>query len=97
VRERMWWWLVLAITRKKMWSWIALFSHSYHTDILQCAKRFFDLTSANDKILHHGECENILSGYLCVVTIVFSMKKGISIFEFPEGFGRSLSETSHLS
>ena len=39
VREKMLWWL--ALTRKKMWRWIASFGESYHGDMV------------NDQILCH--------------------------------------------
>jgi hypothetical protein len=47
------------------------------------------------------ECENIHSGYLYVCDLVFAMKKGISIFEFPERFleisSRGLTSSSLVS
>jgi hypothetical protein len=47
-----------------------------------------------EKVKEH--CENILSGYLCVVTTVFSQQDGFSIFKFPESLWRSLLEISLL-
>jgi hypothetical protein len=43
-------------------------------------------------------CENILSGYLCVVTTVFSQQDEIPIIIFPERFLKiSCSDLTFLS
>ncbi len=42
------------------------------------------------------DCENILSGYLFVVTTVFGEQDGTSIFKFPEILLETLAETSSL-
>ena len=39
-------------------------------------------------------CDNILSGYLCAVTTVFSQQDGIYGFNSSKGFWRSLAEIS---
>jgi hypothetical protein len=85
VRETMLWWLALA--RKKMWRWIASFGESYHDDVLQFAKQLFsDRLLLMTKFFVMRECENILSGYLCVVTTVFSQQDGIYGFKFSKTF-----------
>jgi hypothetical protein len=88
VREKMCWWL--ALTRKKMWRWIASFGESYHGDVLQFAKQLFSgrLLLLTEFFVMR-ECDNILSGYLCAVTTVFSQQDGIYGFKFPKGFWRS--------
>jgi hypothetical protein len=86
MREKMMcWWLVLA--RKNMWWWIASFSYSYHGDALQYAKQLFSLRLLQMiKYCVMRECYNILSGYLSVVTTVFSQQDGIYGFKFPNKF-----------
>ena len=85
VRETMLWWLALA--RKKMWRWIASFGESYHDDVLQFAKQLFSgRLLLMTKFFVMRECENILSGYLCVVTTVFSQQDGIYGFKFSKTF-----------
>jgi hypothetical protein len=80
------WWLALA--RKKMWRWIASFGESYHDDMLQLAKQLFSvrllLLMTNFFVMR--ECDNILSGYLCALTTVFSQQNGIYSFKFPKRF-----------
>jgi len=41
------------------------------------------------------ECDNILSGYLCVVTTVFSQQDGIYGFKFLTRFFGDLFQRSH--
>jgi hypothetical protein len=85
VREKMWWWLALA--RKMMWRWIASFGESYHDDVLQFAKQLFSVRLLlRTKFFVMRECDNILSGYLCAVTTVFSQQDGIYGFKFPKMF-----------
>jgi hypothetical protein len=76
VREKMCWWLALA--KKKMWRWITSFGDSYHGDVLQFAKQLFSIRlPLMTKFFIMRECENILRGYLCAVTTVFSQQDGI--------------------
>jgi hypothetical protein len=85
VREKMCWWLALA--RKKMWQWIASFGKSYHGDVLQFGKQLFYVRLLlMTKLFVMRECDNILSGYLCAVTPLFSQQDGIYGFKFPKGF-----------
>ena len=78
------WWLALA--RKMMWRWIASFGESYG-DMLQFAKQLFSVRLLLiTKFFVMRECDNILSGYLCAVTTVFSQQDGIYGFKFPERF-----------
>ena len=85
VREKMCWWLALA--RKKMWRWIASFGESYHGDVLQFAKQLLPVRLLlMTKFFVMRECDNILSGYLCAVTTVFSQQDGIYGFKFPKRF-----------
>jgi hypothetical protein len=81
VREKMCWWLALA--RKKMWWWIASFGESYNDDVLQLTKQLFSVRLLT-KFFVMRECDNILSGYLCAVTTVFSQQDGIYGFKFPK-------------
>jgi hypothetical protein len=91
VRETLWWFL--AIARKKMCWWIASFGYSYHSDILHFSKQLFTvMLQLMTKYFIMRECENILSGYLCVVTTVFSQQ--VLLFNFPNSFWRSLTEIS---
>jgi hypothetical protein len=84
VREKMWWWLALAW--KKMWRWIAFFGKSYD-DLLQFAKQLFSVRLLlMTKFFVMRECDNILCGYLCAVTTVFSQQDGIYGFKFPKRF-----------
>ena len=79
VREKMWWWLALA--RKKLCWWLASFGESYHGDVLQHAKQLFSLRLPEmTKYCIMRECDNILSGYLSVVTTIFSQQDGIYDF-----------------
>ena len=85
VREKMWWWLALA--RKKMRRWIASFGKSYHGDVLQFAKQLLPVRLLlMTKFFVMRECDNILSGYLCAVTTVFSQQDGIYSFKFLKRF-----------
>ncbi len=85
VREKMCWWLALA--KKKMWLWIASFCKSYNGDVLQYAKQLFSLRLPQvTKCCVMRKCGNILSGYLSVVTTVFSQQDGIYGFKFPRRF-----------
>jgi hypothetical protein len=85
VREKMCWWLALA--RKKMWRWIASFGESYNDDVLQLAKQLFSVRLLlMTKFFVMRECDNILRGYLCAVTTVFSQQDGIYGFKFPKRF-----------
>jgi hypothetical protein len=85
VREKMCWWLALA--RKKMWRWIASFGESYQGDVLQFAKQLLPVRLLlMTKFFVMRECDNILSGYLCAVTTVFSKQDGIYGFKFPKRF-----------
>ena len=81
------WWLALA--KKKMWRCIASFGESYHDDVLQFAKQLFSVRLLlMTKFFVMKEHDNILSGYLCAVTTVFSQQDGIYGFKFPnKGFG----------
>ena len=75
-----------------MWWWIASFGESYSGDVLQYAKHLFakQLFSVRlllmTKFFVMRECDNILSGYLCAVTTVFSQQDGIYGFKFPKRF-----------
>jgi hypothetical protein len=85
MRETMLWWLALA--KKKMWRWIASFGESYHDNVLQFAKQLFSVRLLlMTKFFVMRECGNILSGYLCVVTTVFSQQDGIYGFKSPKMF-----------
>ena len=85
MREKMCWWLALA--RKKMWRWIASFGESYHGDVLQFAKQLLPVRLLlMTKFFVMRECDNILSGYLCAVSAVFSQQDGIYGFKFPKRF-----------
>jgi len=90
VRENMWWW------------WITYFGESYNSDALQYAKQLFSLRlSQMTKYCVMRECYNILSGYLSVVTTVFSHQDGIYGFKFLDRFleisSRDLTLLSILS
>jgi len=96
VREKMCWWLALA--RKKMWRWIASFGESYNDDVLQLAKQLFSVRLLlMTKFFVMRECDNILRGYLCAVTTVFSQQDGIYGFKFPKRFLEISSEISLFS
>jgi hypothetical protein len=85
VREKMCWWLALA--KKKMWLWIASFGDSYNDEVLQYGKQLFSLRLPQmTKYCVMRECDNILSGYISVVTPVFSQQDGIYGFKFPKRF-----------
>jgi len=45
---------------------------------------------------HAGPCDNILSGYLCVVNTVFSQQDGIYDFKFLTRFFGDLLQRSHF-
>ena len=95
VREKMWWWLALA--RKKMWRWIASFGESYNDDVLQLAKQLFSVRLLlMTKFFVMRECDNILNGYLCAVTTVFSQQDGIYGFKFPKRFSELSQEKTSL-
>jgi hypothetical protein len=95
------WWL--ALEKKKMWLWIASSGESYDGDVLQLAKQLFSLRLRQmTKYCIMRECYNILSGYLSVVTTVFSHQGGIYGFKSPKRFSgdlflRSLSFTLFLN
>ena len=58
------------------------FGFSY---VLQFAKHLFSVSVPQlTKYLVMRECENILDGYLYVVTTVFNQQQGISIFKSPK-------------
>ena len=79
------WWLALA--KKKMRLWVASFGDPYHGDFLQYAKQLFSLRLRQmTKYCVMRECYNILSGYLSVVTTVFSQQDGIYGFKFLKRF-----------
>ena len=70
-----------------MWLWIASFGKSYNGDVLQYAKQLFSLRLPQmTKYCVMRECYNILSGYLSVMTTVFSQQDGIYSFKFPKKF-----------
>ena len=70
-----------------MWRWSAYFGDSYHGDVLQVRKELFSARLLlMTKFFVMRECENILCGYLCAVTTVFSQQDGIYGFKFLEGF-----------
>jgi hypothetical protein len=63
------------------------FGKSYHGDVLQFAKQFLPVRLLlMTKFFVMRECDNILSGYLCAVTTVFSQQDGIYGFKFPKRF-----------
>jgi hypothetical protein len=79
-----------------MWLWIAFFGKSYNGDVLQLAKQLFFLGLPQMmKYCVMRECDNILSGYLSVVTTVFSQQDGIYGFKFPKRFFGDLFPRSH--
>ncbi len=54
---------------------------------LQLAKQLFSVRLLlMTKFFVMRECDNILSGYLCAVTTVFSQQDGIYGFKFPKRF-----------
>jgi hypothetical protein len=66
------------------------------------ARRGFKFTIVEiEHLLEAIECDNILSGYLSVVTTVFSQQDGIYGFKFPKKFleisGRDLTLFSLVS
>jgi hypothetical protein len=73
-----------------MWWWIASFGYSfhlYHNDPLQYAKQLFSVRiPLMTKYFVMRECDNILHGYLYVVTTVWSHQDGIYGFKFPNRF-----------
>ncbi len=76
-----------ALVKKKMKLWIASFGESYNGDVLQLAKQLFSLRLLQmTKYCVMRECYNILSGYLSVVTTVFSQQDGMYGFKFPKRF-----------
>ncbi len=95
VREKILWWLALA--KKKMWRRIASFGDSYHHgDMLQFVKQLFSVRlPLMTKFFVMRECDNILSGYLCVVTTVFSQQDGIYGSKFLTRFFGDLLQKSH--
>ena len=63
------------------------FDESYQDDVLQFAKQLFSVRLLlMTKFFVMRECDNILSGYLCAVTTVFSQQDGIYGFKFPKRF-----------
>ena len=79
-----------------MWWWIASFGESYNGDVLQYAKQLFSLRLPQmTKYCVMRECDNILSGYLSVVTTVFSQQGEIYGFKFPKRFFGDLFQRSH--
>ena len=94
VRDKMLWWLALA--RKMMWWCIASFGDSYHGDVLQFTKQLFSVRlPLMTKFFVMRECDNILSGYLCAVTTVFSQQDGIYGFKILTRFFGDLLQRSH--
>jgi len=94
VRVKMLWWLALA--KKKMWRWIASFGNFYHGDVVQFAKQLFSIRLLlMTEFFFMRECDNILSGYLCAVTTVFSQQDGIYGFKFLTRFFGDLLQRSH--
>jgi hypothetical protein len=76
-----------------MWLWIASFGESYHRDVSHFPKQLFSLRLPQmTKYCAMRECDNILSGYLSVVTTVFSQQDGIYGLNSQKGFWRSLPE-----
>ncbi len=76
---------------RERWLWHMLLprldSDFYLGDALQNRKQlFFSRLLLMTEYFIMRECENILSGYLCVVTTVFSQQDRISIFKFPKRF-----------
>ena len=70
-----------------MWQWIASFGKSYHGDVLQFGKQLFYVRLLlMTKFFVMRECDNILSGWSCAVTTVFSQQDGIYGFKFPKRF-----------
>ncbi len=73
-----------------MWWWIVSFGYSfhlYHDDALQYAKQLFSVRiPLMTKYFVMREWDNILRGYLCVVTTVLSHQDGIFGFKFPNRF-----------
>jgi hypothetical protein len=73
-----------------MWWWIASFGYSfhlYHNDALQYAKQLFSVRiPLMTKYFIIRDCDNILPGYLYVVTTVLSHQDGIYGFKFANRF-----------
>jgi len=81
----MWWWF--ALTRKKMWRWIAFFGKSYHGDVLQHAKQLFSLRLPQiPKYCIMRKCENIRSWISLSGGLAFSHQYGIYGFKIRERF-----------
>jgi hypothetical protein len=79
-----------------MWRCIASFGDSYHGGMLQFVKQLFSVRLPfMTKFFVMRECDNILSGYLCVVTTVFSQQDGINGFKFLTRFFGDLLQRSH--
>ncbi len=79
-----------------MWRCIASFGDSYHGDMLQFAEQLFSVRlPLMTKFFVMRECDNILSGYLCAVTTVFSQNDGLYGFKFPTRFFGDLLQRSH--
>jgi len=88
------WWLALA--KKKMWRWIASFGDSYHSDVLQFGKQLYSVRlPLMTKFFVMRECDNILRGYLCALTTVFSWQDGIYEFKFLSRFFGDLLQRFH--
>ena len=78
---------ITALLRKKMWWWVASFGKSYHGDLLQFAKKMFSVRlPLMTKFFVMRECDDILSGYLCTVTMVICQQDGIYRFKFLKRF-----------
>ena len=94
VREKMmcWW---LALSKKKMWHWIAYFGESYFSDMLQYAKQLFFLSFPEMTkycVIVIRECENIHSWIFPSVDLAFSHQQEFAVLNSSKGFWRSLPE-----
>ncbi len=83
------WWL--ALSKKKMWRWIASFGKSYNGDVLQRAEQLFSLSLLQmSKYSVMRECEKIHSWISPSVDLAFSHQSGIYGFKFPKRFSGDL-------
>jgi hypothetical protein len=95
MREKMicWW---LALSKKKMWHWIASFGKSYNSDVLQLAEQLFSLSLPQmTKYCVMREFENIHSCISPSVDLAFSHQGGIYGFKSPKRFSGDLFLRSH--
>ncbi len=61
-----------------LWRWIASFGEFYHGDVFQFGKQLFSVRlPLMTKFFVMREYDNILSGYRCAVTTLFSQQDGI--------------------